>query len=280
MKRQRYIAVLADESGKVLTDRNKIGQLVQSQLGIQPDAIDKTLDAKSAEATYNMRVTELGYDRKLIRAIIRVELGVLPYVKNRIVIRFELYVFQRLLTRKLSPDGKSTDANKRKYGTVPIHPGMPIPSGARVLSTDKGIKITSGGVVLYEDTLKRFSDQKRSMEQRQQLEYTILEAASLIDRDLAYKSTSFGLGQIMGFNARVVGYSNAQQMAKAFAGSSWTQKLAILNFIANNKQKDTLSGRNLDEAVKAKDVDSFARVYNGDKKGIYAKRINQELRRI
>ena len=60
--------------------------------------------------------------------------------------------------------------------------------------------------------------------------YALLNRAAAFDRKAAWDSTSFGLGQIMGFNAQVVGYPDAETMCRAFASID-AQSEAIFRFM-------------------------------------------------
>jgi hypothetical protein len=68
-------------------------------------------------------------------------------------------------------------------------------------------------------------------------------------------STSFGLGQIMGFNFKNAGFSSVDEMVLSFRESEENQLKGMLTFIKNN--------RYLDKALKAKDWRTFAYYYNG-----------------
>lgn len=62
-------------------------------------------------------------------------------------------------------------------------------------------------------------------------EYTRLKRAMLLDRDAALASVSWGLGQVMGFNAVKIGYASADEMISAFAGDEAAQILGCARFI-------------------------------------------------
>ena len=62
-------------------------------------------------------------------------------------------------------------------------------------------------------------------------EYTRLKRAMLLDRDAALASVSWGLGQVMGFNAVKIGYASADAMISAFAGDEAAQILGCARFI-------------------------------------------------
>lgn len=71
----------------------------------------------------------------------------------------------------------------------------------------------------------------------------------------AYWSASYGLGQIMGFHFKRLGFNSAKEMVDNFAASEANQLIGMMNFIST----DT----NLDRAMKNKDWSTFAYYYNG-----------------
>jgi hypothetical protein len=85
-------------------------------------------------------------------------------------------------------------------------------------------------------------------------QYTRLERAMALDRDAALQSTSWGLGQVMGFNAQAVGFGSADALALACAESEDRQVAAMAAFIRHQR---------LDRYLKRADWASFARGYNG-----------------
>ena len=84
--------------------------------------------------------------------------------------------------------------------------------------------------------------------------YARIEAAMTIDRDAALRSTSWGLPQMMGFNAGLAGYASAEAMVKAFAADEEAQLAGMVMFIVN---------AGLDDELRAHDWRGFARGYNG-----------------
>lgn len=62
-------------------------------------------------------------------------------------------------------------------------------------------------------------------------EYTRLKRAMLLDHNAALESVSWGLGQVMGFNAVKIGYANAQAMISAFAVDEAAQLMGCVRFI-------------------------------------------------
>ena len=90
-------------------------------------------------------------------------------------------------------------------------------------------------------------------------QYERLQRALALDRKAALRSTSWGIGQVMGFNAKIAGYADVEEMVTAMTVSESQQLLGMAGEITHNK---------LDRALRAHDWSAFARGYNGPK---YAK---------
>lgn len=87
-------------------------------------------------------------------------------------------------------------------------------------------------------------------------EYSRLKRAMLLDRRAAIESASWGLGQVMGFNAVRVGFDSAEAMVKAFIESEDAQLAGMVSFII---ERDVLH-----RALRAKNWERFAFFYNGE----------------
>ena len=85
-------------------------------------------------------------------------------------------------------------------------------------------------------------------------EYDRLARAVALDRQAALESVSWGLGQVMGFNADSAGFADVEDLVKAMCESEDLQLRAMAGFIAH----EGLSG-----FLENKDWRSFARRYNG-----------------
>src|SRR5207245_8866810 len=85
-------------------------------------------------------------------------------------------------------------------------------------------------------------------------QYDRLNAAMQLDQAAALKSTSWGLGQIMGENFEVAGFSTAEAMASAMTASEDNQLKAMVSFMNAMRLVDLLKSHNWAE---------FARRYNG-----------------
>jgi hypothetical protein len=94
-------------------------------------------------------------------------------------------------------------------------------------------------------------------------EYQRLKLAMVLDRTNALESASWGLGQVMGFNAASIGYADVDAMVQAFMGSETEQLLACAKFIAGRPA--------LLRAYEAGDWERVAFYYNGQgyKKNAY-----------
>jgi LysM repeat protein len=86
-------------------------------------------------------------------------------------------------------------------------------------------------------------------------EYRALEEAKGIDPVAAYASISMGVAQIMGFNARSIGYADAEAMFEDMGGSEERQVDGFFAFVAARPA--------LLEAARTRNWAAFARGYNG-----------------
>lgn len=98
-------------------------------------------------------------------------------------------------------------------------------------------------------------------------QYDRLAAAINLDRDAALWSTSWGLGQVMGFNAEAAGFSNMETMIEEMCTTENAQLVGMTRFI--------LKG-GLDQALRVGDWTTFARKYNG--KRYYINKYDDRLR--
>ena len=85
-------------------------------------------------------------------------------------------------------------------------------------------------------------------------QYVRLERAMKLDESKALLATSWGLGQVMGFNADRAGYSNVGAMVAAFRDSEDRQVEAMASFIRS---------KNLAGALRQGNWAEFAKQYNG-----------------
>ena len=81
--------------------------------------------------------------------------------------------------------------------------------------------------------------------------------AAIAGEEIAALSTSWGLGQIMGFNHEACGYPTAVSMVQGFAKGETHQLEGMLTFISNN---DAML-----RALRRREWAAFARLYNGPK---------------
>jgi hypothetical protein len=85
-------------------------------------------------------------------------------------------------------------------------------------------------------------------------EYERLGRAMALDSHAALQSASWGIGQVMGYNAELVGFGSVELMVSAMSASEAQQLTAMAGFIKANR---------LDAALRAKQWDKFAAGYNG-----------------
>lgn len=84
--------------------------------------------------------------------------------------------------------------------------------------------------------------------------YPRIEAALKLDKVAALRSTSWGLGQIMGANHKSAGFRTPQDMIAAFVDDEEAHVQAMVNFIV---------AEGLDDDLRRQDWKGFARGYNG-----------------
>lgn len=82
-----------------------------------------------------------------------------------------------------------------------------------------------------------------------------MQVASMLDRNCALESASWGLFQIMGYHWKVLGYASLQEFVNAMYASEGGHLDAFVRFIKVNPA--------LTRALKALDWPAFARGYNG-----------------
>jgi hypothetical protein len=80
------------------------------------------------------------------------------------------------------------------------------------------------------------------------------ETACKIHKESAFNSCSWGMFQIMGFNAKKAGFKNAMEMVESFNQGEGNQLKGFARFIISSL---------LDDELKAKDWEGFALQYNG-----------------
>ncbi len=85
-------------------------------------------------------------------------------------------------------------------------------------------------------------------------QYDRLGRAIVLDRTAALHSTSWGIGQVMGFNAGICGYAEVEDMVAAMCISERNQLLDMAGEIVHN---------GIDKALRNHDWARFARLYNG-----------------
>lgn len=96
--------------------------------------------------------------------------------------------------------------------------------------------------------------------------YPRLKRAMAIDETAALKSASWGLGQILGENYKMVGFPSPQTMVEAFMEDEELHLKAMVRFIINAK---------IDDDLRAHRWANFAKVYNGPgyRKNGYARKL-------
>ena len=86
-------------------------------------------------------------------------------------------------------------------------------------------------------------------------EYARYTLAKQVDEECAMLSTSWGIGQVMGFNYKACGYSTVQSFVEKMHESEYYQLQAMCKFIVSNKAMYT--------ALCEENWAKFAKLYNG-----------------
>lgn len=92
-----------------------------------------------------------------------------------------------------------------------------------------------------------------------QNEYKRFWEAAQLNAEAAFKATSWGMFQIMGFNHKLAGYDSAQAMVESFKQGESFQLDAFMTFISSVKHK----GKLLIQWLREKNWAMFAEGYNG-----------------
>lgn len=100
----------------------------------------------------------------------------------------------------------------------------------------------------------------------QEKEHAALASALAAVEAAAYESASYGAPQIMGFNYATAGYTSAKAMMEAFAQDEAAQFKAMFEFFKN--QRD-INGVSPLDCLRAGDLVSFSRLYNGNGQAEY-----------
>lgn len=106
----------------------------------------------------------------------------------------------------------------------------------------------------FDDTHADLSNPKPGGYQLGSQEYGRLEAAIQLDRNAALSATSWGLGQVMGFNAILAGFADAETMVKAMVDSENAQLIGMATWINRS---------GIAESLRAHRWAEFAKAYNG-----------------
>jgi hypothetical protein len=182
-----------------------------------------------------------GYNVNLLKAIIEIESKGSAFDSQlHATVRFECHVFNRNIDLKIQSLGDPTGDLARKKVPCTIDPGKTFSTNP--LETNK---------------------------------QAFLHALN-IDRAIAISSTSFGIGQIMGFNYKEAGFNNLDDFYKAMNTSEEEQIRAMINFILS---KPGLAAEFKSENPR---FEYIARVYNGEKyiENDYHTKLNVAYNRI
>lgn len=130
-----------------------------------------------------------------------------------------------------------------------------LPSGRITILFERHIFYKLSGNVPVSKTRPDLSNPSPGGYSGGEKEWERLDAAREFADEAAFLSTSWGLGQIMGFNFKAAGFKSVYDMVAAFDHSEYEQVKGMLNFIAANHK--------LIYALKKKNWPEVAKIYNG-----------------
>jgi hypothetical protein len=141
-----------------------------------------------------------------------------------------------------------------KYEPEALWAVLSVESGMWGFDRERNIKLR-----FEREKFKKFVSEKEyeefeKLSQGKQKNRDLFEIAESINKIQAYKSTSFGIGQIMGFHHKVIGYKSVEDMVKDFRQGEDAQVRGFIKFLEKSG-----AGKHLIN----KDWQSFARIYNG-----------------
>ncbi|WP_347454078.1 N-acetylmuramidase family protein [Acinetobacter thermotolerans] len=173
------------------------------------------MSKKLTEAQIQAQASKLGIEVAVLKAVIEVECKGSGFnVDGTPVILFERHVFRQ----RLIANGKTATADK----AMRERPDL--------------CSKTTGNYGLYSAQHGR------------------LNAAAQYHRESALESASWGIGQVMGYHWKALGYPTLQNFINAMYRDEASQLDAMCRYIVTNK---------LINALKNKDWKAFARGYNG-----------------
>lgn len=194
---------------------------------------------------------EYGLDPKLVFAVIKAESDAkaVDPSTGKILIRFEPHVFARFTAAKKlgKPYAKTSTSEGVRHGVKILLPNM--------------AEVTEG----------------RKRRGGQAAEWDALARARAVDPEAAIMSTSFGLGQLMGFTHKTAGFATAQAMLDFFSAGVDSQVRGVCKFIAGSSK--------MVKALRDNNFPAFVAVYNGAPAGTanntgYVGRMKQALSKL
>lgn len=179
-------------------------------------------------------------DPRLVQAVLAVESGDTALVSGKPVIRVEVH----RLEREARKQGKTNELRK-KLTRIPVSAKDEAPWKNHLMD----------GAPLHGQRGETLAQGQRR--ENEALAY----ARDLLGDEAALRSTSIGLGQVMGFNAQAAGFPSALAMYEDAKRGRDAQRLQFLQFLANDRDGATLA------ALKAGNLPLFGQYYNGAKVG-------------
>ncbi len=153
-----------------------------------------------------------------------------------------------------------------KYEPEALWAVLSVESGMWGFDRERNIKLRFEKGKFKEFVSKQEYEEFEKLSQGKQKNRDLFEIAKSINKMQAYKATSFGIAQIMGFNHEIIGYKSVEDMVNDFMQGEDAQVRGFIKFLEKSG-----AGKHLID----KNWQNFAKIYNGPdyKKHDYDKRV-------
>lgn len=199
--------------------------------------LKKYIDSRFVnDAAYKQAAADLGVPESYVRAVAKVETNGESFLKDgRVKILFERHWFYKKLKEALQ--------NAMVKANVAARLKMPVATPTDLL------------LAAMVNGYPNICNPERGGYKGGEAEWDRLNFAMNIDVEAACQAASYGGYQLMGFNHKACGYSNAHEMMLALSASESKQLLAMVAFIKANPA--------MHACLKKSDWAGFAEKYNG-----------------
>jgi hypothetical protein len=215
-----------------------------SEGGAKSTAPTKYLDFIKASAE------RIGIEYEIALALTQLESGKNSFCPNgKLIVRFEPHIFL------MGKGNKDSKGRAKERGGLPIELAKQVPwypctntkcENWKKLGFTHNTRCETNYQVEFEKNMGAAFD-------------LVKKFGAPATEEMVYVAASYGAGQVMGFNKKLLGFSSAKEMYEEFSKSEAAQLGGMFNFFKNAVRGKLLS------ALKAKDFEKIAHYYNGCK---------------